>query len=101
MASPRRPNLWKRWLKRKARPPACRPARSLYIESLEDRLVPTVDASTLFNQLGSQFGAVNTGLASILNKANTALPIINQPLSSIASNVQQAVAGIDDAFVQL
>jgi hypothetical protein len=102
MAPSQRLNGRKRLFTRKARPTACRPARpSLQIESLEDRLVPTLDASTLFNQLGSQFGAVSSGLGSILDRASTPLPIINQPLSSISNDVQQAIAGIDNAFVQL
>ncbi len=95
-------NPWKRLCTRKPRPITRPPAHTrLRIESLEDRVVPAIDTSTLFNQLGSRLTDVGSGLTSALNQAKTTLPIINQPLSSIASSVQNAISVMDYQILSL
>src|SRR5262249_60872787 len=89
-------NPWKCLFHRKPRPITRPPARSrLRIEALEERVVPAIDTSALFNQLGSRLSDVGAGLTSALKNANTTLPIINQPLTSLSQSVQNPVSTIN------
>src|SRR5262249_4723261 len=79
-------NFWKRLFASKPRTTTRRPARPrLGIEALEDRLAPAINPSSLFSPLAAPVSNVGNSLAGILQAANTPLPIINQPLSSLAN----------------
>jgi hypothetical protein len=95
-------NLRKCLSRRKSRPITRRPARpSLGIEILEERLAPAINPSSLFNPLAAPVSNLGNSLSSVLQSANTVLPIINQPLSSLAKAPAGAPGAIQSAIQNL
>jgi hypothetical protein len=91
-----RVNSWKRLFSR--RPLTTVRRTSLGVETLEDRVVPAINPSSLLSPLATPVSNLGNQLTPILQSANTVLPIIDQPLSSLASQASGAVQDLFNAI---
>ena len=85
---------WKSKRTQKTRTTKPRPIFRPKVLSLEDRVVPTINAATLFRGLRDEVQSIGNVLANTVRNSNTVLPVINQVVSTLDNDVRSAITSI-------